>query len=434
VQQGVVDKEQGLSVRGAGERIRPELVQAMLAEAVPAGQPLHTGTLDAALRVVGETPGVKAVRATLAAGAQPGSTRVTAEVDESRLLSGAVWFDNHGSRYIGEQRQSALVQLNSPSGHGEQVSVNLSRSRDMESFKLAGQAQLGDHGMKLGSAWAQMRMNLGAEVAALDLNSRSDVFSLYGSLPLERGAVRNSTVSANLDVKNLANSFFGSAEQKRRISVASLTGQGDVVDRFNGQIAWALTASAGRVDLSASPELRVMDSLTAQTAGRFGKLNASLSRLAPVPGLPGVALYGSFNAQMASKNLDGGEKFQLGGPTGVRAYPVGEGLGDEGWIATAELRWTQQLARLESQLQLFAFYDVGSLLQYKNLWNQALPAGSPNRIHLQGLGLGAQIAHPRLGSLKVMMASKASAQPTPTPDSDGQTRSGRIWVIGNIAF
>ncbi|QPF74854.1 hypothetical protein G8A07_19315 [Roseateles sp. DAIF2] len=437
VQQGQVDAEQGLRVTGAGERIKPELVERLLAGAVPAGQPLHTGDLDAALRVVGETPGVKNVRATLAAGAQPGSTRVTAEVEETRLLSGAFWVDNHGSRYIGEQRQSALLQLNSPSGHGEQYSLNLSRSRDMDSFKLAGQAQLGERGLKLGAAWSEMRMDLGAEVAALDLNSRSSVFSLYGSLPLQRGARRNSTLSANLDVKALANSFFGSAEQKRRVTVASVTGQGDWLDRFGGQIAWALTGSAGHVDLGASPELEAMDRLTAKTAGGFGKLNASISRLAPVPGLPGLAFYGSFSTQLAGQNLDGGEKFQLGGPTGVRAYPVGEGLGDEGWIATGELRWTQALAPLESQLQLFAFYDVGALRQYKSPWNQALPPGSPNRYHLQGMGIGAQLAHQRLGSVKLVMATKAGVNPNPVAgsgDSDGQARGGRIWVIGNIAF
>lgn len=437
VQQGQVDAQQGLRVAGAGERIKPELVERMLAEAVPAGQPLHTGELDAALRVVGETPGVKNVRATLAAGEQPGSTRVTAEVEETRLISGAFWADNHGSRYIGEQRQSALLQLNSPSGHGEQYSLNLSRSRDMDSFKLAGQAQLGERGLKLGAAWAEMRMNLGAEVAALDLNSRSSVFSLYGSLPLQRGAQRNSTVSANLDVKTLSNSFFGSAEQKRRVTVASVSGQGDGIDRLGGQYAWSATASAGQVNLDASAELKAMDALTAKTAGGFGKLNASISRLAPVAGLPGLAFYGSLNAQMASKNLDGGEKFQLGGPTGVRAYPVGEGLGDEGWIATGELRWTQALAPLDSQLQLFAFYDVGGLRQYKSLWNQALPPGSPNRYTLQGMGIGAQLAHQRLGSVKLVMATKSGVNPNPVAgsgDSDGQTRGGRIWVIGNIAF
>lgn len=437
VQQGQVDVKQGLSVNGAVERIKPELVERMLVKAVPAGQPLNTAELDAALRVVSETPGVKGVRASLVAGEQAGSTRVTAEVEESRLISGAFWVDNHGSRYIGEQRQSALLQLNSPSGHGEQYSLNLSRSRDMHNFKLAGQALVGERGLKLGASWSEMRMDLGAEVTALDLNSRSSVFSLYGLLPLQRSAQGNSTLSANLDVKSLANSFFGSAEQKRRVTVASFSGLGDGLDRFGGQYAWTATASAGQVDLGASAELQAMDALTARTEGGFGKFNASISRLAPVPGLPGLSFYGSFNAQLASKNLDGGEKFQLGGPTGVRAYPVGEGLGDEGWIATGELRWTQALAPLESQLQLFAFYDVGALRQYKSLWNQALPPGSPNRYHLQGMGLGAQLAHQRLGSVKLIMATKAGVNPNPVAgsgDSDGQARGGRIWVIGNIAF
>jgi hemolysin activation/secretion protein len=437
VQQGQVDAAQGLRIAGPGERIKPDLAQRLLASAVPAGQPLQTAQLDSALRVLGETPGVKNVRATLAAGEQAGSTRVAAEVEETSLVSGAVWLDNHGSRYTGQQRQSALLQLNSPTGRGEQASLNLSRSRDMNSYKLAGQTLLGERGLKVGAAWGQMRMNLGAEVAALDLNSSSSMLSLYSSLPLQRSEKRNTTLQANLDVKTLANSFFGAAEQKRRITVAGVSGQGDGIDNWGGQFAWNLTASAGQVSLGASADLQAADQLSAQSRGGFGKLGAAVSRLAPVPGLPGLAFYGSFNAQLASKNLDGGEKFQLGGPTGVRAYPVGEGLGDEGWLASGELRWTQALAPLQSQLQLFAFYDLGGLRQHKTLWAQALQIGSPNTYQLQGMGLGAQLAHPRVGNLKLVVATKVGNNSSPTSagtDSDGKARGSRIWVIGNIAF
>ena len=33
------------------------------------------------------------------------------------------------------------------------------------------------------------------------------------------------------------------------------------------------------------------------------------------------------------------ERFSLGGPTGVRAYPVGEALGDTGYVFQAEYRY-----------------------------------------------------------------------------------------------
>ena len=80
---------------------------------------------------------------------------------------------------------------------------------------------------------------------------------------------------------------------------------------------------------------------------------------------------------------------------------------------------------------------MGGLREYKGLWNEALRPGSPNRYTLQGMGIGAQLAHQRLGSVKLVMATKAGVNPNPVAgsgDSDGQTRGGRIWVIGNIAF
>ena len=41
-------------------------------------------------------------------------------------------------------------------------------------------------------------------------------------------------------------------------------------------------------------------------------------------------LFGSVNAQFASKNLDSSERFSFGGPYGMRAYPIGEAPADAG--------------------------------------------------------------------------------------------------------
>lgn len=54
----------------------------------------------------------------------------------------------------------------------------------------------------------------------------------------------------------------------------------------------------------------------------------------------GWSLYANLEAQSADKNLDSSEKFFLGGAQGVRAYPLGEAAGDEGAMATLELRYT----------------------------------------------------------------------------------------------
>ena len=74
---------------------------------------------------------------------------------------------------------------------------------------------------------------------------------------------------------------------------------------------------------------RRYDAATARTAGHFGKWNLNLTRLQHIDDR--LSLYLSYSRQWATKNLDSSEKFSLGGPYGVRAYPVGEASGDDGW-------------------------------------------------------------------------------------------------------
>ncbi|WP_341970028.1 ShlB/FhaC/HecB family hemolysin secretion/activation protein [Roseateles sp. PN1] len=438
VQQGVVDAtpgQRGLKIEGAGERVQAKVIEEVLAPAVRPGEPLNTLELDRALRLAAEVPGIKSARAALSPGEQPGSTQAVATVEEARLVSGSVWADNHGSPYVGTGRSNALVNLNSPAGLGEQYSLNLSHSSGMDSVKLASQMLAGPQGGKLGASWSNMRMTLGQDVTALDLNSRSTIFSLFGSLPMERSVRRNSTLLANLDFKRLDNSVVGTLRQTRSLDVGSLTWMGDALDASGAQWAWNGTASLGRLSAPEGSDLAAMDRQTARTIGSFGKLNAGFSRLARVAADPAWSFYASLSAQLASRNLDGAEKFQLGGPTGVRAYPVGEGLGDDGWLGTAELRYSFVLP--QGQMQLFAFYDAGGLRQYKELWQNALPAGRPNYFTLQGAGLGAQVSYLDQGSVRLVYANKLGSNPNPTAantDSDGQSKNSRIWVIGNIAF
>ena len=81
--------------------------------------------------------------------------------------------------------------------------------------------------------------------------------------------------------------------------------------------------------------------------------------------------------QRASDLLDSSEQFYLGGPRGVRAYPQGEGTGDEGYQATAELVYNTYI----KGLSLSAFVDFGHV-QYTA--DNSYPGGTT----LKGWGLG----------------------------------------------
>ncbi|WP_130469903.1 ShlB/FhaC/HecB family hemolysin secretion/activation protein [Candidatus Magnetaquicoccus inordinatus] len=437
VQEGVVDGSagnNGMIVAGGGERVKQEVLEEILAKGVKAGEPLRIADLERAVLLANDTPGIQSVKTTLVPGSAPGSTQVEAKVEESALVSGTVWADNYGSRYTGANRVNAQLNLNSPSGHGEQISVNAAHSTGMESGKVAVQVPVGADGLKVGASYSQMKLDIGEEVAPLNLSSNTTVASAYASYPLERSSSRNTWISANLDAKHVSNDLSGVRNNDRKINLLTLGASGNLVDPLEGQVSWGANVAGGALDLSGKASYQALDASSSRTEGDFAKVNWNLQRTAKLT--DAVSWQVAASGMVASKNLDSSEKFQLGGPTGVRAYPVGEGLGDSGWLGSAEVRYSLGQTPV-GEPQIFTFYDHGQITQYHTLWNHALSAGQPNSYSLSGWGVGASLLHNDKESLRLMWAQKSGNNPNPSStgsDSDGSNKSGRLWIVGNILF
>src|SRR5690606_100182 len=126
--------------------------------------------------------------------------------------------------------------------------------------------------------------------------------------------------------------------------------RGNMFDEFGGggSSAAAISATLGDLDLGAldSGEDPDLDD-------RYRKVNASLERQQTITDT--VSVYGAVSGPLSpDEQLDTSEKFYLGGPGGVRAYPVSEGSGGSGVLFTAEPRWN-----FAPNYQVSAFYDHG---------------------------------------------------------------------------
>jgi hemolysin activation/secretion protein len=75
---------------------------------------------------------------------------------------------------------------------------------------------------------------------------------------------------------------------------------------------------------------------------------------------------------LASKNLDSSQQFYLGGPTGVRAYPVGQGAGSQGAIMQLELHQQVVSESPIGSITAYGFYDLGGVQLFKNTWNNCI--------------------------------------------------------------
>ncbi|MBF0416012.1 MAG: ShlB/FhaC/HecB family hemolysin secretion/activation protein [Magnetococcales bacterium] len=437
VQEGVVDGGKGgkgVTVEGGGRIVKPSVMEEFLASGATPGQPLRLDDLERAVLLANEIPGIQSVKTTLEPGTEPGTTHVVAKVEESSLVTGTLWGDNYGSRYTGFARLNTQLNLNSPGGIGDQWSLNLSKSSGMESGKLAFQMPVGATGGKWGTSYSKLALDINPNIVPLNLNSDTDVFSVFGSYPVRRGSKENLWLSLNYDGKHIDNRFNGQDLNDRKINLLTLGAAGDLMDPFDGQVSWSASLGGGNLDLGGNVSYQETDAATARTEGGFGKLSWSVQRKAQWT--ESLSWLLSANGMLGSTNLDSAEKFQLGGPTGVRAYPVGEGLGDIGYLASTELRYSFGKSDW-GEPQLFTFFDTGRIIQYRHLWDRALPASSPNNYTLSGVGVGAAIVTDAHGGLHLTWSKKVGHNPNPTStgtDSDGTNQSARVWILGNILF
>jgi hemolysin activation/secretion protein len=178
--------------------------------------------------------------------------------------------------------------------------------------------------------------------------------------------------------------------------------------------------TSGELDIE-TPAALAVDAATARTNGDYGRVAFSAERLQRIS--QRLSLYGAIYGQFASKNLDISEKLGLGGAYAVRAYPVGEGYSDEGYIARLEARLLlpKFAAGLPGDFHLVGFADTGTGTLHKNPW-----AAGTNRRTLSGAGIGVTWADYNNFRVSAYWAHKLGNEVAiSAPDSDN-----RFWIQG----
>lgn len=129
------------------------------------------------------------------------------------------------------------------------------------------------------------------------------------------------------------------------------------------------------------PEAQQTDAAGPRTAGGFDVLTLQLTRTQLLP--ESFLLQASASGQIADKNLDSSQQFHLGGPSGVLGYAVGDGGGDDGYLADLELSHRIPLPELAGVLR------AGLLAQYGRIrvnHHDYAGYGSPNVLTQSALG------------------------------------------------
>lgn len=391
-------------------------------EATRGGEVLQAGPVDRALLLLGDTPGVGAARATLTPGASVGTSDLLVEIDPAAAYAGNLELDNHGNRYTGEYRLGGMLALNSPLSLGDQLSLRvLASDQSLTYSRLAYQLPLGSSGLRLGAAYSDTRYQLGREFASLLAHGSATSASVFAVYPLIRSQAQNLSTTLTWEQKRLNDRTDAPVTATdKRVDLVNLGLAGNQQDALGGGGITTLDMSmvSGRLRLDAASSLT--DSTTARSSGGFTRLTYTLSRLQRLTDSETLSLV--LAGQEAGKNLNSSEKFSLGGANGVRAYPQGEGSGDQGWMANLELRHSYA-----ANISAIAFYDAGSVTI-----NRTQFAAGANTRSLSGVGVGVN-ASLAGAQLKAYLAWRSGGgQPTSEPAT--LKSNPRLWMQLSMPF
>jgi hemolysin activation/secretion protein len=309
------------------------------------------------------------------------------------------------------------LDVDSPFTLGDQLSLQGMYTNESMWFGSAAYAiPLGASGLRGKISYTRSYYALADSFAALKADGTADVGSAGLSYPIIRSQRRNITLSGTLEHKRLRDrqGATDSSSDKSSNSIP-LSVNFDFRDSLlrggvtYGSLAWTY----GRLNLDGA--LLLTDSTTARSAGHFSKLNLDLARIQSVA--EHVDAYGRISTQWASKNLDSSQKFGLGGPNGVRAYPSGEGYGDSGAMMQLELRYAS------GAWMPHLFYDVGRIKANHSPWTT-----DPNHRTLAGGGLGLRYAN------RAINASLVAAWRTVGGAPRSEPHNGQPMVWANLGY
>ncbi len=400
----------------------------------PIGGPLNMDTLERALIILNETPGVM-VSSQLEPGKNDGETVAVIQLTEPPLIAGRVEANNYGSRTTGANQGVVALNANNVTGIGDQAAINGIASEGSQYVQAAYSLPASPDGIRLGIAGTYLNYkNVSSYVSSNSGVGDAWTTGLSAAYPLIRSQATNLNTTLNYDIKSYMNKnnttqYVISSYNINNLSVGL---SGNHYDGFGGGgiSTGSISVVQGYLDIlgTSSP------GYGAYTPPSFSKLAFSGSRNQQLTDDGLSSFYLAVSGQMASVNLNSAEQFYLGGPYAVRAYPVAQGGGSQGGLATAELR-----RQLPQNLTVSAFFDAGLIQQYKNLypgWQGQTHAN--NTYSLMGAGLGLKWIW---GGWNVSGSVAWQVGKNPlynqygqAVNTDGTTTNPRGWITGSYTF
>jgi hemolysin activation/secretion protein len=384
------------------------------------GEVISEEDLNRLSLLINDLPGIES-KVVLAPGSKTGTSSLGLKVREDSLLKGYLATDNYGLYSTGYYRFDVGVTLNDPTGYGDQL--NLRAQTTETGGTVSGWADysipINGYGTRLAVNFSELHYSLGRSFKDLEAHgiARTVGTSLMHPLWLSKnGRLTGIAHYEHRWMQDKVDAFL--SDNDRELNVMSFSFSGNLYDQLfdlSGITQAYINVSAGEVSFNNQTAYNLDQQTGAiKSNGGYHKFNWQLSRIQNI--VEDFSVFTNFQGQVASKNLDTSEQISLGGPNAIRAYPVGEGSADEGWMFNAEARYHLPISQVPGYLQFVGFIDTG----FSRVNANPLPGDLNNSRHLTGYGFGINWLNVEGFNLRTSIAWRdINKQPTSDPTADG---------------
>lgn len=407
----------------------------MVEHVQPKGALVSLHSLDKAAALMAEIPGVDA-KISLRPGEKTGETQAVASISPSKPIEASIAIDNAGAKATGELRQSAKLVLNNPLKIGDAASAQLLHSEGLDFHKFSYSAPVGAAGWRAGVNTSGMQYRVvSREFEHLNAKGPSSTNGVDLIIPLLRENYDSVSLQFAYDQKKFKNEAIGLIQSQYTGNAFTAYLEGNHNNGQGGETSASAQIVKGSIDLSGStPEHQLNDASTTQTHGAYSKLRLALTHKQDID--PQNTLVLGAQSQWANKNLDGSERFYLGGMQGVRAYPTNEAGGSLGNLLSVE--WQRHFNLNQQRWTAAGFYDTGRVKINKN--NSFANAATNNNYGISGAGvwLGTSMRHSYgVSTLRFVAARRIGNNPGASSndlDQDGSRVLNRYRFSLNHSF
>lgn len=402
--------------------------QRVVAHNLQPGMLITEYLLDKPVLLLRDLAGIEA-SASVEPGEKLGDADVTVTIRSlGTKVDAVVGVNNHGSGSVAATQLHVDFNVSNALGRGDVFSARLQQGEagNSQLYRLGYMVPVGPAGTRLAVNAAHTSYALGRQFAALGASGKADITGLSLTHPLVRARQHNIYGVIGLEHKrfeDLVKTPYNNSE--RQIVATRLGLLGNHVGALIGGSSfnsYALTWTAGRLGMDTGTQAIDQGSGGERASGSFDKLNLEYQRIDYLS--REVSLHLNLQSQQAGKNLASAEKMSLGGPNGVRGYPVGEGVGDSGTLINLEYRHQlpATVALAGAPISLVLFYDHGVIQFHQD------PAGLSTASNLQVLGAaGIGVLAGRSNKFRVSAhLAWRTTQAAPTTGDADQTP--RVWV------